>query len=329
MSDRVWITWETQRRSIELARKFGCKLYVIERDDLFRYPFSFFKTLYIFIKERPKLLFVQNPSMFLSALACIWGKLSKTTVVVDRHTTFRLNKPHSGSFSIWLFMRLHYFTLKWADLTIVTNDFLANLVIKAQGTPFVLPDMLPDISKKSNVDVSCKFNILLISSFGLDEPVIEAMEAIKSFKGNDVCLYISGNYTKLDPNLPKTSPSNIKFTGFLPDQDFIDLLFSVDAAMALTTSDYCMLCGCYEAISAEKPLITSNKIVLKDYFSKAFFVESSVDSIKKGIKTLIDNKVFYENSSKTMKSELNEKWHERYLTLESELERLISPYHSE
>lgn len=71
MNKRIWISWEKQRRSIELSKRLGCKLYIIEKSGLFRYPYSIFKTILILIKERPDLFFVQNPSMFLATLACI------------------------------------------------------------------------------------------------------------------------------------------------------------------------------------------------------------------------------------------------------------------
>ena len=324
MSERVWISWETQRRSIELAKKFGCKLFIFDWDDILRYPIALIGTLFILVRKRPKLLFVQNPSMFLSALACIYGMLTSAFVIVDRHTTFRLNKPHSGSFNIWLFMRLHYFTLKWADLTIVTNDFLADLVRKAEGRAFVLPDSLPEIKPCKKVELAKSRNLLMISSFGLDEPIYEVIEAIAGFENEDVCLYISGNYKKLDAKLPEKSPENVKFTGFLPDQDFIDLLFSVDAAMALTKSDYCMLCGCYEAISAEKPLITSKKKVLTDYFTNAIFVDSTVDDLRGGIQYLFEKIDMHREKCIIMKSELETSWNKRYDALEDLLKGIES-----
>ena len=254
MTNRIWLSWETQRRSIELSKRLECKLYIIEKKGLFRYPYSIFKTLLILINERPELFFVQNPSMFLSTLACIYGLFTKTVIIVDRHSTLRLLKSNSRSVKVWLFKKMHYFTLRYAHLTIVTNDYLADLVKKSSGNPFVLPDALPALKVKNKIKLKGENNILLISSFGLDEPVHEVIEAMKGFVNDDVYLYITGNYKKLDTYLPDKTPPNIIFTGFIPDQDFIDILFSVDAAMALTTSDHCMLCGCYEAISAKKAL---------------------------------------------------------------------------
>lgn len=319
--NRIWITWEKQRRSIELSKKLGCKLYLFDREDIFRYPHSIIMTFYILCKERPRLLFVQNPSMFLAALACLYGFISKTIVIVDRHTTFRLNKPHSGSFSIWLFMRLHYFTLKWADLTIVTNDFLAGLVKKAGGNPIVLPDVLPEFKPSKVIPLKGDKNILMISSFGLDEPIVETIEAMKGFIKDNIYLYITGNYKKLDSEIIANVPPNVVFTGFIPDLEFFNMLYSVDAAMALTTSDYCMLCGCYEIVSAKKPLITSDKEVLREYFKEAVFVSNSIPGISEGIRTVTNNIDYYVSKSINMNEEISLCWEKLYNDLVCVLNR--------
>ena len=317
MSKRIWISWETQRRSNELSKKLGCKLYIIKKEGLLRYPCSIFKTLFILIKARPDLFFVQNPSMFLATLACIYGLFTKTFIIIDRHSTLRLLKSNSSSVKVWLFIRLHYFTLKYADLTIVTNNYLAGLVKKSGGNPFVLPDALPELTNRQKIKLEGGKNILLISSFGLDEPVYQVVEAMKDFVNDNVYLYITGNYKKMDAGLLKKTPPNIIFTGFMPDQDFIDMLFSVDIAMALTTSDYCMLCGCYEAISAQKPLITSDKKVLKDYFNKSMFVGNSPVGIAEGIREVIKNLDYYTVQSKKMNKEISSLWGKLFNNLES------------
>jgi len=312
---RIWITWEWQRRSVELAQKVRAKLYVFDVPGKFRYPICIAKTFHALYKERPHFLFVQNPSMVLSAVACIYGFFSKTRVVVDRHTTFRLNKPHSGSPSIWLFMRLHFFTLKHADLTIVTNDFLADLVKKSKGRAFVLPDKLPDLSPTESYALKGKFNILMISSFGLDEPISAVLEAMRQIE-NDIWLYITGNYRKFDPVLRSKVPANVYLTGFISEQSFVNMLSSVDAAMVLTTSDYCMLCGCYESVAAEKPLITSDKSVLSTYFSAAVFVDNSPEDIRKKIRDIVDNVEGYTENIIQMKNEIIKNWEQKYLNLE-------------
>jgi len=323
LEKRVWITWETQRRSIELAKKFRCELFVIEYKGILRYPKSIIKTLSLFGSTKPHIVFVQNPSMILATVACFYGFLKKIPLVVDRHTTFLLNKKYRNTPRLMLFKLLHRFTVQYADFTIVTNEFLANIVRQLKGRPFVLPDMIPRLLQTETVALKGKQNILLISSFGEDEPIEEVIEAMKQVNQEDTFLYITGNYKKLDELTYKAAPSNIVFTGFLGEEEFINILFSVDAVMVLTTADYTMLCGCYEAVSANKPLITSNKGVLTEYFEGAVFVDNSAKDICNAIREVIRNVDLYKDRISNLKERLDCEWEERFVTLENHLARIV------
>ncbi len=307
LENRIWITWETQRRSLELAKILGCKLFVIEVEGRLRYLKSILKTLKILKTTKPQICFVQNPSMILATIACVYGIMTRTKIVVDRHTTFLLSKSYRLNIKLLIFKLLHRFTIKYADLTIVTNDFLSGIVWQLGGRPFVLPDKLPEITSKTRVPLKGKINILMISSFGKDEPIENVLKAMEPFESQDVFLYISGNYKKLDIDVFNKSPSNVIFTGFIPDDEFVNMIFSVDAVMALTTSDYCMLCGCYEALSAEKPLITSNKDVLRDYFQGAIFVNDDNISISNGISLIINNLKKHQDEISMLKGKIQSK----------------------
>ena len=319
---RIWITWERQRRSIEMAKRLQARMFVIDIEGKLRYPFSFIKTLIILLRERPRILFVQNPSMLLATFSCVYGLISDTHIVVDRHTTFRLSKPHKGSFKIWLFMQLHYFTLKYADITIVTNSFLADLVKKADGEPAVLPDALPELAPTNLYKLRAKINLLLISSFDLDEPIQAVFESMGKTIDKDICLYVTGNYKKLDPDLKNKIPVNVELMGFIPEQTFINMLFSVDAVIVLTTAEYCMLCGCYESVAAEKPLITSDKSVLKEYFTDALFADNTPDSIGEQIEKMVDNIDIYKDKTIKMKRSILMNWQKMYQKLEIKLNDL-------
>lgn len=323
-ADKIWIAWETQKRSITLAKHFNCKLLIFDIEGIFRYPLCVFKTLFCLLYNRPKLLFVQNPSMALAALACFYCSFSNTKLVIDRHTTFRLNKPHSGSLSIWLFMRFHYYTLKHAHLTIVTNSYLADLVIKAQGRPAILPDKLPDLPSVTYPVNKKSIHLLLISSFGLDEPINETIEAFKLLNNPTCTMYITGNYKKRLSELPQNLPENLILTGYIPESDYYNLLQTSDIVLVLTKADYCMLCGCYEAISAEKPLITSDKEVLRNYFKEALFVDNSTQGILKGITEVLQNIDIYNIKSKSMKRIIEKEWSYCSDTVQSSLDALLN-----
>jgi glycosyltransferase involved in cell wall biosynthesis len=320
LGTRVWITWENQRRSIELAKKLGCKLFVVQYNGIARYPRAILKTISILTENKPEILFVQNPSMVLATLACIYGFFKKIPLVVDRHTTFLLNKKRRNTPRLIMFKLLHRFTIRFADLTIVTNDFLANLIRQLKGKPFVLPDMIPKLMQTGTTQLKGRHNILLISSFGPDEPIKEVIEAMKHVDNKeDVYLYITGNYKKLGESTYKAAPSNVVFTGFLDEQEFINILFSVDAVIVLTTADYTMLCGCYEAVSARKPLITSDKDVLREYFKGAIFADNSAKDISNAISEVISNIDLHRERISNLKERLVSEWEERFVKLEDQL----------
>lgn len=282
MSARVWITWERQRRSRVLSEHFECTFHEIVEEGAMRYPRSILRTLRVLVRERPATLIVQNPSMILATVATLWGLVTRTFVIVDRHTTFPLSKKNPLNPRRVAFKALHRFTLRFADLTIVTNDFLADLVEGCGGTAFVLPDKLPDLEefqeRRYPVSADAR-NVFLISSFATDEPIQEVIEGLSIVEEPPIHLYVSGNLKRAPAALVDSAPPNVTFTDYLPDADFNSLLCTADMVAVLTTMDHTMLCGCYEAVAAKRPLITSDKKVLRDYFEGAYFVDNSAPSI--------------------------------------------------
>ena len=315
MNRKIWIAWETQRRSLELANYLGCKLYVFDVSGYLRYPVCILKTIPLLFFLKADIILVQNPTIVLAALACFCTRITKTRLVVDRHSNFRLNKPQSGSFPIWLFMRFHYYSLRSADLTIVTNKYIADLVIKSNGKPVILPDKLPEFHNFNQINLRGEINILYIASFGLDEPVREVIKAFSLLDITNCCLYITGNYNKRPDYLPDKIPERVIFTGFIPENDYPAFLMESDLIIVLTKSDHCMLCGCYEAVSVGKPLITSNKTVLREYFKEAFFVENEPESIGSGIKTVLSDISGYTQKTLSMKKDIKQKWQTHYRNL--------------
>jgi glycosyltransferase involved in cell wall biosynthesis len=319
MQNRIWITWERQRRSVEMAKIFGCEFFLFDYSDFLRYPKSIIGTIWLLLKRKPNILFVQNPSMVLSSIACVYGMISNTLIVVDRHTTFRLSRKYKVTPKYLILKFLHKFTIFLADITIVTNKYIAEIVQGMGGKAFVLPDKLPSIHATKKMELKGIKNILLISSFGRDEPIGAVLEAIKDFQDQNIFLYITGNFKKLDKNLYLSSPENVIYTGFLPEEDFINMLCSVDAVLVLTTSEHVMLCGCYEAVSAEKPLITSDKAVLRDYFPGAIFIDNSPKEISEAINKIIKDSELYQSRIKQLKGRIEPYWNELFADLNNHL----------
>jgi glycosyltransferase involved in cell wall biosynthesis len=318
---RVWIAWETQRRSLELAKILKCDLFVIEHEGFFRYPVSILKTFAFLIKSKPDKVFVQNPSMILTAFACIYCKILKKILIVDRHTTFLIDKGGKRSLCEKFFLLLSDITIRYADLTLVTNKSLETLVMKSKGKAFILPDPLPSLFPINRIKLGKFISIMIPSSFGCDEPIENIFNAAKILSENNFFFYITGNNNKISNIIKENLSSNVMFTGFLSDQDYIDLLYSVDVIMVLTTASDCMLCGCYEAIAAEKPLITSQKQSLQEYFYDAVFIDNSTDGIVNACIETTEHIDSYREKSQKMKTSISSKWMGLLNELEERLDR--------
>jgi glycosyltransferase involved in cell wall biosynthesis len=203
-----------------------------------------------------------------------------------------------------------------ADLTIVTNKYLAEMAENINGKAFVLPDKLPALQPSKQLQLKDGFNIFLISSFNKDEPVIEVINAAYRLQDENVNVYVSGNYTKLEEQVRNSISDNVVFTGFVSDDDFVNYLYSSDAIIVLTKVDYCMLCGCYEAVSASKPLITSNKQVLQEYFYNAIFINNNENDIVNAVIYLKNNYNEQVDKISELKKALSASWRDKKLQLE-------------
>lgn len=327
MNDKnIWISWEKQRRSIELATSLRCELFILEHQGSLRYIKNLISTYMIVRREKPSILFVQNPSMILACFAsCILKHIFNIPVIVDRHSNFLLTYRKKITLFGIIFNFLSYLSIKCADITIVTNEELANVVDVLGGNPFVLPDKIPEFDKyKINKrKLNSKLTALVVSSYAEDEPIEEIFEAARLLENKDIFFYVSGNSKKCKKQLIDKLPSNIKLTGFLDDNEYTNMLFSVDFVIVLTTIEYTLLCGCYEAISAEKPLITTGTRVLKNLFSGAIFVNNSRNEIFSSCLLLSQDINKYKKISVENKKKLIEKWNESIAFFEKK----ISDFH--
>lgn len=252
------------------------------KNPLLKYPLGLFKTIRILLKNKPKLIYAQNPSLILSFFVVSIRKIFNYKVIIDAHNVGLF--PMEGKSG--LLYRLSRFIQRSADLVIVSNPGLQLEVESNGGRSFVLPDKIPDFQPNSPQKLEGKFNILFICSFAEDEPYLEVIEAAR-LVGKNVVIYVSGNYKKANLK-PSELPENIILTGFLSEKNYIHYLNSVDATIDLTTRENCLVCGAYESVAAGKPVILSDTKALKNYFNQgAIFSENTGPALARAIGQLI------------------------------------------
>ena len=147
----IWIAWEEHRRTKELCIYFNVKLFILESElpRIIKYPVLIYKTIKILTINKPKILFVQNPSIVLAILCCYIKHFFKFKLVTDLHNAAIV--PESSIQKILLFVYKKVFNL--SDINIVTNSNLLNRVI-TNNVKIVLPDKLPDINSTRGMIIS-------------------------------------------------------------------------------------------------------------------------------------------------------------------------------
>lgn len=308
MKKSIWITWEDQRRNRELSNALGIELYEFKDIDkiqnrLWKYLLGLLKTIKILYKKRPLLIFCQNPSIVLSLFLVLVKDITKSKVIVDAHNS-GIFPAEGNSRILMLFSR---FIQRRANMVIVTNDGLKRHVLKNGGSAFVLEDKIPLIQKRQPVSLEGRINILYICSFSEDEPFETVFQAAAGLPA-DLAIYVSGDYKKLSQKtLPV--PDQIHFTGYIPTEEFEQLLCSVDCTMDLTNREDCLVCGAYESLAAGKPMILSDTRALRRYFDRGVvYTLHTTESIRDAIFQFLRERADLENQVIVLRNYLEIHW---------------------
>lgn len=328
----MWITWEQQRRNRTLSAALGAKLYELDfqPSGVRRYLKALASTARLLLQSQRQIIFAQNPSLILSLLAVWLGKVGGHMIIIDAHNAGIF--PLAGR-TKWLArlirplaQRLANHVMRMADLTIVSNAALEPHVQQAGGRSFVLPDPLPDFSaeKSSDGEPHEGITVLFICTWAADEPYTEVIEAAARINP-DIRIYITGNSKGRAYERHQVLPENVVLSGFVPEQDFIRLLHEADIVMDLTTLDDCLVCGAYEAVAANTPLILSNSAALQSYFHKGVvFTTNDAESVAHAIEEAVANREHLQLEIAELEQELTISWQKRHQDLEVLLQEHVT-----
>lgn len=318
MASRLWLTWEIQRRNRTLSKKLDAELHelISKKKRFSRYVELIFRSYRLLIKEQPKLLFVQNPSLVLALWAVLNRPFFSYRLIVDAHNAGLY--PAEGKSP--LLTRVANFILRNSDLTIVTNQPLASEVIKRGGRPFVLPDPLPELVASNQPSPKNKFVLTCICTWAEDEPIREVIDAVRGFS-DELLLSITGRPPAWVQSM--NVPAHVELTGFLKEDAYLDLLDASDALMVLTTRENCLNCGAYEGVALEKPLVLSDTQVIRAYFDQGVvYTKPDSQSIALAIHELMAGFSTYQNQASALKTQLVTSWAAQQKQFEETISRL-------
>ena len=243
------------------------------------------QTLRLLRRCRPGLLFVQNPSLALTTLTILCRPVFGYRLVVDAHNEGVRPYDRPYAFVRWLTRRL----LKSADVTIVTNDALAEDVRAAGGRPVTLPDSLPVVpdSASTHPRTGDTPDVAVIATFRRDEPI-------------DAERY---------RRAPGAMPPNVRLTGFLDDSEYWRLLAQAKVVCDLTLKPDCLVCGAYEALALGRPMVLSDNPATRDLFgSAAILTGNSPEEIAAALRRAIEERERLESNASELKESFRTRW---------------------
>jgi len=307
----VFISWAPYcSRSDSIAARLGGKSYLVYSPFwgsryatvLFKYLVQTIRTLAILVRQRPGVVFVMAPPVVACYPVWVYAKLAGAKYVIDAHTGAFLDGP-------WNRLTFLQRFVSWrAVTTVVTNRHLQEIVEAWGADATIVTDVPVCFAEPEAVRLDGDCTMTLVASFCPDEPIESFFEAAARMP--DVRFYVTGDDRDVDPAIREKKPSNVSFTGFLPDSRYVGQLQASDAVLALTTRDHTMQRAAYEAIYLGKPVLTSDFAVLRETFPKGtVHVDATkVDDIVRGIEEMRDNLSQLRSEAEQLRSEKLERW---------------------
>jgi len=194
-----------------------------------------------------------------------------------------------------------------------------------------LPDALPEIHPE---DFPAEWGakpeglITLISTFSEDEPIEEVIQGFSQFLsrtdsefGNPQ-LWITGKKKKGGALLDYESDT-IRFTDFLSQTDFDALIQHSALIIDLTTREDCLVCGAYEALAVETPVLLSDTEMLRTTFQDtALYAENNSASISSALEEFFKNQSSHAKTQETAKEDFISRWRDFFEETEKKLTQI-------
>ena len=285
----VWGPPELGPRSTVLARELGLRppafLSSVTRRGWLaapaKYAYQALATVRLLRRDRPRVVVVQSPPSWAVAVVGIDARLRGTRYLVD---------AHSAAFTerIWRWPGpFHALFTRAAIATLVTGEVLARAVRADGGRAIILADIPTDFDVPLVRHPEGPFTVAVVNTFAADEPLDALIEAAGRHPA--VQFRITGRVGPARGATVAAAPPNVAFTGFLPDAEYHRLLAGAHAVACLTTRDHTMQRGACEALSLERPILTSDWPILRAYFERGtVHVANTPDGIADGIGRLVE-----------------------------------------
>lgn len=268
-----------------------------------RYVLHGMQTLRLLFRKHPRVVIVQSPPSFAVLFVALYCKITSSRYVID---------AHSDAFQRGIWTRpkwLYDWITRNAMLTLVTDLFFRTIIEQNGGRAMVLRDPVGS-APLSPIQRQEQFSVAVVNTFARDEPLEAVLQAAACLP--EVRFSITGKCSRANPALLQQAPSNVVFTDFLPDEAYFQLLRSSHAVMSLTTRNHTLQCGACEALSLERPIITSDWPLLREYFCNGtVHVDNTPAGIRQGIESLKQDYNRYEMEVVELRQVRRQEWQQQ------------------
>jgi len=309
MTNKIaFVAWTLTKRSKVLAGYLNADIITYKKYfsnsflRLMHYKILAILTMLKLFHQKYDTIFVQIPPIQAALTTFIYCKITGTKLIFDTHSGIFFPKGLHQK----IYLCLYRFITKHITLNIVHNDSIFIRSSLKNAPSVVLEDKI-SYQPSRHIRLE-RLKISVICGYGKDEPIQEILVAVDLLP--DIEFYFTGDSTKLKFEKPV---SNIHLTGYLSDKDYENCLRTADVIVVLTTRPDTVLCGDYEAVGLEKPLITSNTQTLRKYFYKGtIFTSNDSKSIAEAINTATQNLDKLSKEISELKKEKEENWEKQF-----------------
>ncbi len=319
-----WIAWERHPRNRNLAEALGVEL--VEYPELNamghtarKYLFGLYKTLAYLIRTRPALVIGMYPSIANAVVIVLLRKILRYRAVIDMHNVGIITSQHGkrilASVTKWI--------IRNADAIIVSNARLETSILNEGGRAIVLSDKLPSFSPEPPAPKKSRFRVVYVTTWSDDDPNDAVIQAASYLDETRYEILVTGRPpAEICESL--ALPRQVKLTGFVPDTEYQRVLATADAIMVLTTRSDCLVCGAYEATAIHKPMILSDKSILREYFQGGTIFtnhgsQSLADAIMEADASIRELQI----GSRERELRIRERWRQEFAVAVGALDELI------
>jgi glycosyltransferase involved in cell wall biosynthesis len=277
-------------------------------------------TLALLGRHRYQLIFVQNPPVFAALSVYVYSLFASAWFVIDSHTQSLL-----AWFWRWT-LPLHRFLSRRAITTMVTNDYLQQMIASWKAPALVLRDVPSASSERRQIHLhEAALHVAVVSSASDDEPLDQVLAAARTLP--DVAFFVTGKCdTKSLRDAVERAPTNVHFTGYLPDEAYYGLLDTVQVVICLTTEDHTHQSGASDALWMGKPIITSDWPLLRRYFDKGtIHTDNTAASIRQALLAMEHSLPAYQAEICALQKEREKEWLEKAQALVHLVQQAIPP----